>query len=162
MLWEIKDDYIDILNLMSGGDIYQCEYDVIFYLCQRYSQWASCIGKGPRDVLLRTNKTSSGGITWVEIWNMLEDFKENIVSSLSSQLDTMELKKKWEETELALSIFYSKCGKTHPLRECPLNQIEAYGICEERNSTSQCPFISGLKVVYQEENGEVDQLCHIT
>jgi hypothetical protein len=48
---------------------------------------------------------------------MLEDFKTNILSSLSSQLDTLQMKKKREETKQALDIFCLRCRTKHPRRE---------------------------------------------
>jgi hypothetical protein len=50
------------------------------------------MGKGPRDILTRIGKTIGGGVTRVEIKNMLEDFKTDILSSLSSQLDTFQMR----------------------------------------------------------------------
>jgi hypothetical protein len=55
------------------------------------------------------------------------------------------LKKKWEEEEVALAIFFLKCRKRHPLKECPLDQIEICGICEEEHSTSKCPSLPWFK-----------------
>lgn len=46
----------------------------IWNLCQKYSKRTSKARKGPRDVLTRTNNTSSGGVTQVKIKNMLEAF----------------------------------------------------------------------------------------
>jgi hypothetical protein len=63
------------------------------------------MGKGLRDILTRNGNTIGGRVTREEIGNMLEDFKTNILNSLSSQLDTLQMKKKREEVELALAIF---------------------------------------------------------
>jgi hypothetical protein len=105
---------------MGGGDVSQLEYDIILELCHKYSRGTSKIGKGPRDILTRTGKTVGGGVTRVEIRNMLEDFKTDILSSLSSQLDTLQMKKKKEETERALAIFFPKCRMKHPWKECSI------------------------------------------
>ena len=42
------------------------------------------MGKGPRDILTRTSKTVGGGVIRAKIGNMLEEFKTNVLISLSS------------------------------------------------------------------------------
>jgi hypothetical protein len=68
-------------------------------ISHKYSRGTSKIGKGPRDILERIRKNVGSGVTREEIKNMLEDFKTDILSSLSSQLDTLQMKKKEEEIE---------------------------------------------------------------
>lgn len=75
-------------------------------------------------------KSIVGGISQVEIGNLLENFKIDILISLASQLDILNIKQKQVEAKKHLSIFCSKCREKHPLTECPLNRSEAYGICE--------------------------------
>jgi len=83
---------------MGGGDISQLDYDVILELCHKYSRGTSKTRKGPRDILKRTGRTIGSGVTRVEIGNMLEDFKTDILSSFIFELDTLQMKKKREET----------------------------------------------------------------
>jgi hypothetical protein len=64
----------------------------------------------------------------------------------------LQINKKQEELELALSIFYPKFWKKHPLKECPLNRLEICGICEQDHATSSFPSLSGLKHFYQDMN----------
>jgi hypothetical protein len=92
---------------------------------------------------------------------MLDNFKTDILSSLTSQLDTFQSKKKKEEFDLALAIFCSKCRKNHPLRECPLDNIEVCGICEKNHDTKSFPSFPELKVVYQGGTGETEQICFV-
>jgi hypothetical protein len=47
--------------------------------------------------LERTGNTFESGVTRVEIGNMLEDFKIDILIFLSSQLNTLQKNKKKEE-----------------------------------------------------------------
>jgi hypothetical protein len=54
----IRDDCLDLLNLMGGGDISQIEYDHICELCKIYSQGTSKHGKGLRDISARITKSS--------------------------------------------------------------------------------------------------------
>jgi hypothetical protein len=46
-----------------------------------------------------TGKTVGCGVTREDIKNMLEEFKTDILSSLSSHLDTLQMNKKKEETK---------------------------------------------------------------
>jgi hypothetical protein len=80
---------------------------------------------------------------------MLEDSKTDIISSLSSQLDTLQVKKKKEETEQALAIFFPKCRTKHPWKEFPLDQIEVCRICSEDHATCNFPSLPRLKAIYQ-------------
>jgi hypothetical protein len=99
----IKDDCMDALNLMGAGDISQMTYNDICELCKRYSRGITKSGKSPRDLVSRVTKPSGGGVTRTEIGNMLDNFKTDILSSFSSQLDTFQAKKKKEEADLALA-----------------------------------------------------------
>jgi hypothetical protein len=66
--------------------------------------------------------------------NLLENFKTYILGTISSQLDILKIKKKEEEENLVLSIFFLKCRKRHPLQECPLDSISVCGICTENHA----------------------------
>jgi hypothetical protein len=72
------------------------------------------------------------------------------------QLDT-KIKRKQNQVEKSLAIIYPKCTKNHARNECPLNNIEVYGICEKNHQTSQRPSIPCSKDMYvkgSEENME--------
>jgi hypothetical protein len=58
--------------------------------------------------------TAGGGVTREKIKNMIEEFKSDILSSLRSQLDTLQMKKNKEDTEQALAIYPPKCRMKHP------------------------------------------------
>ena len=100
---------------MGVGDISQLDFEEISNLCRKYSYSKARYGRGIRDT--RVNKYASGGVTRVELGNLLENFKTDILGTLSSQLDTIKVKKKQEEENPILSIFCSKCSKRHPLKE---------------------------------------------
>jgi hypothetical protein len=155
----IKDDCMDALNLMGAGDISQMTSNDICELCKRYSRGITKSGKNPRDLVSRITNPSGGGVTRTEIGNMLDNFKTNILSSFSSQLDTFQAKKKKEEVDLTLVVFCPRCRKKHPLRECPLDNIEICGICEQNHDTKNCPSLPELKVVYQGATGETKKIC---
>ena len=88
----IQDEYIDILNLMGSRDISLLPFDDIGILCWKYSHSKAKHGKSIRDT--RVNKLASGGVTRVELGNLLEKFKTDILGTLSSQLDTIKVKKR--------------------------------------------------------------------
>ena len=149
----ILDEYIDILNLMGSGYISLLHFDDIGILCQKYSHSKAKQGKSVRDT--RVNKSSLGGVTRVELGNLLENFKTDILGTLSSQLDTIKVKKRQEEENPVLSIFCSKCRKRHPLKECPLNTVSIYGICMEDHTMEDCPSLLGLKVIFKQGSDPV-------
>ena len=123
----VRDDYINVLNLMGVGDISFLPFDQISELCRKYSRGKEKVGKDSRDSLSKVSKSASGSVTRVELGNLLEIFKIDLLSTLSSQFDTLKAKKKKEEQEPILSIFFSKCRNKHPLRDCPLDSIQICG-----------------------------------
>ena len=104
----LKDDYIEFLNLLSSGYVHQKPFAEIADYYRRYSRGQAKTGKGPRDPFSRNTKQSSGTVTRTELGNILENFKIDILSTISNQLDTLKLKKKQEE-EVALAIFCHRC-----------------------------------------------------
>jgi len=63
-----------------------------------------------------------------ELGNLLDNLKIDIINSLSSQLKILHTKRKKEEVELALAIFYSEFQKKHPLTKFPLNNVEVLSL----------------------------------
>jgi hypothetical protein len=108
----IRDDCIEVLNLLSSGDVHQNPFAEIADYCRRYSRGQAKIGKALRDSFSINTRQSSGIVTRIELGNLLENFKINILSTISNQLDTLKLKKKQEE-EIVLAIFYPRCRKKH-------------------------------------------------
>ena len=119
----IRDDFIDLVILMGAGDVSLLKYVEICELCRRYSRNASRLGRGIRDTVNRTTKTSREGVSRMEIGNLLEGFKTNIPSSSSSQLDALQAKKRQEEEDQSLVIFYPKCRERHPLKSFTLDKV---------------------------------------
>ena len=117
-----------MLNLLGKGDILKEYFEEIVNLCRIYSRGSSetkILDKGlEQDVFTRTHKSSSGGATQEEIGNLLEKFKIEMMSSLSSELDILREKKRKVVEDLTLSVFYPRCKKKHPLKECPLYKGE--------------------------------------
>jgi hypothetical protein len=144
----IRDDCIEVLNLLSSGDVHQNPFAEIVDYCRRYSRGQDKIGKAPRDSFSRNTRQSSGTVSRIELGNLLKNFKEDILSTISNQLDTIKLKKKQEE-ETILAIFCPRCRKNHGEKECPLNVIEICGLCTLEHPTSECPTLLELQAMYR-------------
>jgi hypothetical protein len=145
----IRDDCIEVLNLMSSGDVYQKSFADIAEYCKRYSRSQAKTGKSVRDPIGRPNKPAPGGVTRIELGNLLEKFKTYILNTISIQLDTMKIKKKQEEENATLAIFCPRCRKKHPEKECPINVIEICGLCTEYHPTNEFPSLPGLKSIFK-------------
>ena len=108
-----------------------------------------------------SNTFSSNSSIKGEIVNMLEDFKSEMLQILAMQMDALHIKRKQEETERALVIFFPRCTRGHPMNECPLNSIGVRLVCEEDHSIDKCPSLLGLKAVYQGAVGVTEQIYYI-
>ena len=88
----------------------------------------------------------------VELGNLLENFKIDILSTLSSQLDTIKTKKKQDEENAILTIFFSRCRKRHPLKECPLNNVSICGFYTDNHQIENCPSFLELQAIFKAGN----------
>ena len=84
LLKGVRDDYLDILNILGKGDISKELYDEIVNLCERCSRVATNGSKSRDNTYSRVQKSASGGATRAEIGNLLEEFKIEILSSFTS------------------------------------------------------------------------------
>ena len=150
LLRGIRDGWIGVFNLMGKGDISHLTYLEICNLCKR-----------PRDSISRVNKSATSGVSRVDISNLLDNFKIDILNTLGSQLDTLKIKQKKEEENVALTIFRPKCRKGHPLREFLLDNIELCGICAENHTTNNFSSLPELKSVYQGNQEAREKLCFV-
>ena len=81
LLHGIRDDFLDMLNLLGKGDISKESFEKIVELCKTYSRGSSRNNRRDKqdklehDVFERTQKSSNGGATHVEIGNLLKLFK---------------------------------------------------------------------------------------
>jgi hypothetical protein len=154
----MKDEWVEMLNLMGKGDIYQETYDDIVLLCIRCSRGSSRTRSGMRIPLTRNNNITSGGVTRDEVGNLLENFKTDILSTLTTQLDVLQAKQKKTEAEQTLAIFFHRCRRKHGPRDCPLDVVRVCAICTKDHDTEQCPSLPGLKVVFREAEEETEPL----
>jgi hypothetical protein len=163
LLKGVRDDSLDMLNMLGKGDISKESYDEIVNLCKRCSRGASRNRLNSRDTTFsRVHKSASGGATRAEIGNLLEDFKTEMLSSFASQMDTLQIKKKQAEAEAALSIFCSQCRDKHPRRECPLDRKPICTICDKDHDTQNCPSLPGIKAALQPTDEEAEAVYLMT
>jgi hypothetical protein len=163
LLKGVRDDCLDMLNMLGKGDISKESYDEIVNLCKRCSRGASRNRSNSRDTTFsRVQKSASGGATRAEIGNLLEGFKTEMLSSFASQIDTLQIQKKQAEAEVALSIFCSKCRDKHPQRECPLDKKPICTICDKDHETQQCPSLPGIKAALQPTDEEAEVVYLLT
>ena len=86
---------------------------------------------------------------------LLENFKTDILGTLTTQLDILQAKQKQMEAEQNLAIFCPKCRKKHSHKECPLDAVQTCAICTKDHLTESCPSLPGLKAVYKEAEEEL-------
>jgi len=84
----MRNDYLDNLNLLRKGDISQEPVTKIIKLCLTFSRGSSKGRSIIRDAFARIQKYVGGGVTRVEIRNLFEKFKIDILSTLSTQITT--------------------------------------------------------------------------
>lgn len=81
--------------MMGKGELSQLPLNDIGELCVHLSRGKSKTGKGPRDPsLVRVNKSASGSVSREKICNMLDEFKTDILWSLSEKIGTLKLQNK--------------------------------------------------------------------
>ena len=88
----IREEYLDILNVMGKGDISYLPFDEIQDLCQKYSRGKAKTGK--REIITKVNKSANSGISRAELGNLLEDFKTDLLSTLGTQVEVAKTKKR--------------------------------------------------------------------
>ena len=115
---------------MGKGDVSYLPFDEIIDLCQKYSRGRA--KKGKRDIASKITKSTMRSISRVEFGSLLEDFKAGLLSTLGTQVELLKTKKIQEQKDQqdqALSVICPKCRKNHPLKECPLNNVQVCGLC---------------------------------
>eukprot|EP00253_Pinus_taeda_P004519 PITA_04519 len=148
----MKEQWIEKLNIMGKGDIYQEGFADIIDLCIKSSRGSTRIKPIEHDRFARENKISIEGVTRVEIGNLFENFKTDILGTLTTQLDVLQAKQKQMKAEQNLAIFCPRCRKKHSHKECPLDTVQTCTICTRDHSTKSCPSLPGLKASYPSAN----------
>lgn len=73
----------------------------------KYFRSRNKIGGNIWNPISKETRSASGGFTKEEIRKLLEEFKIDLLGTISSQLDTLKVKNKQEEENNVLSIFNS-------------------------------------------------------
>jgi hypothetical protein len=144
---------MELLNIVRKGDISKESFEGIYELCIQYSRGLARNRQG-----INSTKGFGRGVTKEKIGNLLDNLRMDILSALSAQMDTLQVKHKQLELDRTMSIFCLTCRKKHPGRECPLNFIEECAICKLNHVTSSCPSLPGLKAVFQGTGKDMEQL----
>ena len=85
---------------MAASDISHDTFAQIGEMCKNYSRSRGKVGKKfrvPYSRNVRGNIPSSRGVTRMELGNLLENFKNDILGAMGSQLDALQAKKRQDE-----------------------------------------------------------------
>ena len=93
---------------------------------------------------------------------LLENFKIDMMSSISSQSDVMRENKKQEVEDMVLGVFFPKCRKRHLLRECLVDKVEVCHLCNLDHDTKYFPSLPKVKEVFQESIVDTKQAYFIS
>ena len=85
---------MEILNILSLGDIYHLTYDDIKNVFKNHFRVVRKNGRSSQGLVSSSPSTS---LLKHEIGSMLEDFKSEMLHSFTLQMDTMKIKRKQEE-----------------------------------------------------------------
>jgi len=80
----MKEQWVETLNIMGKGDIYQENFADIIDLCIRSSRGSTRLKLIEHDIITRDSKVPSQSITDTKIGNLLKDFKTNILGTLTT------------------------------------------------------------------------------
>ena len=93
----ISEDLLESLNLMEADDISHKNFAQIDEMCKNYSRSRGEFGNNfrePYSINVRGNIPSLGGVTRMELGNLLENFNTDILGAMGSQLDALKAKKR--------------------------------------------------------------------
>ena len=85
-----------------------------------------------------------------------------MMSSISLEIDVLRAKQKKVVEDLTLGVFFPRCRKRHPLKECPLDKVEVCHLCELNHDTKECPSLPQVKEVLQASNTDVQPTYFIS
>ena len=123
LLRKITDEWIDLLNLMSRGDVYQLSFEEIFETCKRISRGME-----------RVSKSTSTLVRQDELGNSLDKFKTEILSNLSEQVEMLRMKN-YQKEDAGIFVIHEKLYATKFCSSFPKFK-EVY---QEDNGARQSP-----------------------
>ena len=80
LLRTIRDEWIDLLDLMSRGDVYQLSFEEICETCKHISRGRA-----------RVSQSTSRSVSQAKLGNFLDKFKTEILSNLSEQVEMLRM-----------------------------------------------------------------------
>ena len=80
LLRTVRDEWIDLLNLMSRGDAYQLSFEEICETCKHISR-----GKA------RVGKSASRSVIQAKLGNLFEYFETKILRNLTKQIEMLRM-----------------------------------------------------------------------
>lgn len=86
LLRGIREDILEILNMMSRGEIYQIPYNNIKNVFKNHSRAARKKDRASQDLSSFSSSTTS---IKSEVGNILEDLKSEMMHTFSLQMETM-------------------------------------------------------------------------
>jgi len=131
----VNDDCMDALNLMGAGDISQLPFEDVCKVCRNYLRTFTKRTRGER---ASTIGKVSNLVSRVELSNPLTNMKEDIISHLASQLDTLQLKKR-EEADSILTEYCPNCQQRKA--NCKCRRVAS--IAEDKSEKPHFQLIEG-------------------
>lgn len=132
----VNEDCMDALDLIGVGYISQEPFEEIYKACRNYSR--SFTERVKRDRTSSINKSITG-VSKAELRNLLSNMKEDIISHLSTQLDTLHINKNQEEAEATLTKYYPHCRQRKTNCKCK----KVASISEDKQGTSEFHVLEG-------------------
>jgi hypothetical protein len=148
LLKGIKATFLELLNLMEKGDVFQLSYDDICELCIRYSRGISRVGKNSREISSFSSKSATKTRDiGAEINDLFEHFKTDFISSLNSKLNVLRVNTNQEKSE---EVFFPQCRKKYPMDSCSfLPGMKKTYQRDQEDATSSQPWKSWPKCMVQ-------------
>ena len=123
LLRTIRDEWIDLLDLMSRGDVYQLSFEEICETCKHISRGRA-----------RVSKSTSRSVSQAKLGNLFDDFKTKILRNLTKQVETLRMQDE-EKEDVDICVFHVE---SHDVKHCPsLPRLKE--VYQEDNGASQLP-----------------------
>lgn len=130
-----------MLNVMGKGYISKERYDSICDWWSRCACGSSRNWTRIREIPNRVTREVNSGVTQADIDTLLEEFKKNILGTLSSKLDVFQTKHRQFEEDKVLGVFCPWCRHKHPTKECSLKVVELCVLCDKDHPKKYSPLL---------------------
>lgn len=101
----VNEDCMYAINLIVRGDVSQLPEEI----CRVYKNYSRTFTKKPRGKRTSTIGKSSTRVSKIDLSNFFSNMKEDIINHLSTQLETLHIKKKQEEVEAMFIEYCPDC-----------------------------------------------------